>query len=545
VIAPYFANLENIFAYSHYVAYGLHYHAHQSCWGLQAQCPIRPLDVACLRRPLRKGNNMMNARKFGIYFLLPLLFSVALLAGTLYIPNMQPFRDASGYIATYSTNGNIDQSNPFFQSLGTNGRTCATCHQANQAFGLNAQNIQALFQQTNGQDPLFAPVDGANCPNDPQGDPASHTLLLQHGLIRIGLTMPENPEFSLTVVHDPYGCAITTDPQTGKQVVSVYRRPQPSTNLGFLSTVMFDGRETIVPLNDGSTFAQNLKTDLTHQALDAVLIHAQASRPPSLQQLAEIVQLESGLYTGQYVDDHAGPLMMDGGNGGPQYLSTQPYYPGINDSLGGDPNGGTFDSSAMKLYDQWLQSDGRPSNYDDARAMIAAGEQIFNSSNLVITAVRGLNNNPQLNYPPVLNGTCTTCHDTPNVGNHSFPLPLDIGTSHSVTFEGNSRIAAGLSQLDSPDVPIYLITGCTNPQNPAQHLTFYTSDPGKGLISGRCVDVNRGKGPVLRGLAARAPYFHNGSAPDLEHLVNFYNNRFSMNLTDEQKQQLVAFLKSL
>jgi cytochrome c peroxidase len=487
---------------------------------------------------------MMNVRKFGIYFLLPLLFSAALLAGTLYIPNMQPFRDSSGYIATYSANGNIDQSNPFFQSLGTNGRTCATCHQASQAFGLNAEKIQALFQQTNGQDPLFAPIDGANCPNDPQGDPASHTLLLQHGLIRIGLTMPDNPEFSLTVVHDPYGCAITTDPQTGKQVVSVYRRPQPSTNLGFLSTVMFDGRETIVPLNDGATFAQNLKTDLTHQALDAVLTHAQASRPPSLQQLAEIVQLESGLYTGQYVDDQAGPLMMDGGNGGPQFLSTQQYYPGINDSLGGDPNGGTFDSSAMKLYDQWLQSDDRP-NYDDARAMIAAGEQIFNSSNLVITAVRGLNDNPQLNYPPVLNGTCTTCHDTPNVGNHSLPLPLDIGTSHSVTFEGNSRIAAGLSQLNSPDVPIYLITGCTNPQNPAQHLTFYTSDPGKGLISGRCVDVNRGKGPVLRGLAARAPYFHNGSAPDLEHLVNFYNNRFSMNLNDQQKQQLVAFLKSL
>ena len=196
---------------------------------------------------------MINARKFGGYFLLPLLFSVGVLAGTLYIPNMQLFRDASGYVATYSTNGNIDQSNPFFQSLGTNGRTCATCHQASQAFGLNTQKIQTLFQQTNGQDPLFAPVDGANCPNDPQGDPASHTLLLQHGLIRIGLTMPDNPEFSLTVVHDPYGCAITTDPQTGKQVVSVYRRPQPSTNLGFLSSVMFDGRETIAPLNDGST----------------------------------------------------------------------------------------------------------------------------------------------------------------------------------------------------------------------------------------------------------------------------------------------------
>jgi cytochrome c peroxidase len=487
---------------------------------------------------------MMRARRFGIYLLLPLFFSVAVMAGGVYIPNMKPFRDASGYIATYSNRGNIDQTNPFFQPLGANGRTCATCHQMDQALSLDAHKVQALFQQTNGQDPLFAPVDGANCPTDPQGDPSSHTLLLQHGLIRLGITMPANPEFSLAVVHDPYGCAITTDPQTGKQVVSVYRRPQPSTNLGFLSTVMFDGRETIAPLNDQQTFAQNLNADLSHQAVDAVLTHAQATHPPSLQQVAQIVQMETSLYTGQYADDHAGPLFMEGGNGGPQYLSTQAYYPGINDSLGGDPDGQTFDPSAMKLYDAWQQSDGL-GDYADARAKIAAGEKIFNTATVHITAVRGLNDNPALNNPPEIDGTCTTCHDTPNVGNHSFPLPLDIGTSHSRAYEPNSGIAAGLAQLDAPDVPIYLITGCVDPQNPNRRLTFYTSDPGKGLISGKCADVNRGKGPVLRGLPARAPYFHNGSAPDLEHLVNFYNNRFSMNLTDEQKQQLVAFLKTL
>lgn len=99
----------------------------------------------------------MSVRKFGIYFLLPLFFSVAVMAGGLYIPSMKPFRDASGYVATYSNSGNIDQGNPFFQPLGTNGRTCATCHQMDQALSLNAQKVQSLFQQTNGQDPLFAP----------------------------------------------------------------------------------------------------------------------------------------------------------------------------------------------------------------------------------------------------------------------------------------------------------------------------------------------------------------------------------------------------
>jgi cytochrome c peroxidase len=57
--------------------------------------------------------------------------------------------------------------------------------------------------------------------------------------------------------------------------------------------------------------------------------------------------------------------------------------------------------------------------------------------------------------------------------------------------------------------------------------------------------VNRGKGPILRGLAARAPYFHNGAAADLEELVNFYNQRFQMNFTNKQKKELIAFLNSL
>jgi cytochrome c peroxidase len=57
--------------------------------------------------------------------------------------------------------------------------------------------------------------------------------------------------------------------------------------------------------------------------------------------------------------------------------------------------------------------------------------------------------------------------------------------------------------------------------------------------------VNRGKGPILRGLAGRAPYFHNGAAANLQQLVDFYNERFQMNFTPEQKEDLMAFLNSL
>jgi len=46
-------------------------------------------------------------------------------------------------------------------------------------------------------------------------------------------------------------------------------------------------------------------------------------------------------------------------------------------------------------------------------------------------------------------------------------------------------------------------------------------------------------------LAARAPYFHDGAARNLSELLDFCNHRFQMNLTDEEKEQLIAFLNSL
>jgi cytochrome c peroxidase len=72
-----------------------------------------------------------------------------------------------------------------------------------------------------------------------------------------------------------------------------------------------------------------------------------------------------------------------------------------------------------------------------------------------------------------------------------------------------------------------------------------TTDLGQALIDGNFDHVGKIKGPILRGLAGRAPYFHNGSAATLTDVVNFYNTRFVLNLTDQQKTDLVAFLKTL
>jgi hypothetical protein len=466
------------------------------------------------------------------------------------------FSDPTGALQTININGRTNPKGAFFQSLGSNGRSCATCHVADQGMSISPPQVRARFAQTHGGDPLFAPFDGTNCPNGKRSDAAAHSLLLTHGLIRVALPIPANAQFTVTVVHDPYGCALVADPVTGVLTLSTYRRPLPSTNLRFLSTMMWDGRESPASsalVGDMAAFQANLLKDLTQQAIDATMGHAQATSPPTAKQVTDIVNFELGLATAQIYDRDAGDLRDHDALGGARELIKENYYPGVNDVLGADPFGVAFDDTGMTLFAAW-ENGGSPEDYGrgayyrrQARSDIAAGEVLFNTAPLTISAVRGLNDSAALGNPVSMKGTCTSCHDTPNVANHSLPLPLDIGIVHTARagFETDPAIRKAVAELDQADLPIFEVHGCQAPFAGGQAASFYTTDLGKAMISGQCSDLNRTKGPILRGLAARAPYFHNGAAATLMQAVNFYNERFAMNLTPEQKRQLVAFLNSL
>src|SRR5450631_1724658 len=85
---------------------------------------------------------------------------MALIAGTVSfgqsIPNLFPFPNASGSVETLNIQGGpLDTGGAFFQSLGTNGRSCATCHQAAQGFGISSQEVRSRFEATRGLDPIF------------------------------------------------------------------------------------------------------------------------------------------------------------------------------------------------------------------------------------------------------------------------------------------------------------------------------------------------------------------------------------------------------
>lgn len=479
-----------------------------------------------------------------------------------FLPNGTFFANPGGASETYSTTGGgIDLTGPFFQSLGTNGRSCASCHQPSDAMSVSAANVQQRFVATQGLDPIFRTNDGSNCNHGIDvstlaGRSVAYSLLRTRGLIRVAIGVPPNADYQVVNVNNPYGC---NEPD----VISQYRRPLPATNLRFLSSVMFDGRESS-PLTGTQKITcvpsphnlDSLVFDLKHQSLDATNGHAQGdgSRPTPAEQ-QQIVNFEMALFTAQIIDNTAGRMDGRGATGGPVALTTQPFFISVNSSVnplvssleqpGGfpTPGDGHFTPAIFNPFDAWASMpDTSP------RAAIARGQVIFNSRTIDITGVAGINDDASTGglVPggiPTLPGTCGTCHDTPNVGNHSFPTPLDIGTGDPDLANASLNMG-GLDIRYLPSITVCKLDLSTNPPSPTSNCKT-TTDLGQALIDGKFDHVGKIKGPILRGLAARAPYFHNGSAQTLLDAVRFYEGRFGLVLTAQDESDLVAFLNTL
>ncbi|HMF22220.1 MAG TPA: hypothetical protein VKG24_08850 [Pseudolabrys sp.] len=459
-----------------------------------------------------------------------------------------------GAAATFQPSGaTFTANNAFFKDMGTNGRTCFTCHRPENGWSVSAKDVAERFEKSAGTDPIFRLVDGAACPSDDvstlRAKHRAYKLLTEKGLIRIGLGIPVTAQFTIAVDDDPFGCNLGEGTGIQSGIVSVYRRPLPTTNVGFLSAIMWDGREP----------------SFENQAVDATLGHAQAAAAPTPDQVAEIVAFQKGLFTAQIFDKKAKFLTGDNAKGGPIALSTQEFFIGINDPLGGNPKELPFTSEIFDLYRPWLSAGERHDHdhsppvanedllktinatedwriHDHERSMVsehrrsvARGEELFNKTKVVITGVSGINDKLGVDH---IDGSCGTCHDSPNIGNHSVKLPIDIGIPDA----GDKAPPA----LDITGLPVFTLT-CSNvpDDHPLKGKVYKVTDPGRAMISGKCEDIGRFKGPILRGLAARAPYFHNGSAATLREVVDFYDQRFNIGFTHKEKTDLVNFLNTL
>lgn len=107
--------------------------------------------------------------------------------------------DSSGRIASYQFDRAGDRSNPFFDRLGNNGRSCATCHDPREGWPITPLRIQARFRRSRGRDPLFRLIDGATRPSDDVSTPsamlAAYSPLLHKGLIRVPRSIRRNRVF--------------------------------------------------------------------------------------------------------------------------------------------------------------------------------------------------------------------------------------------------------------------------------------------------------------------------------------------------------------
>lgn len=409
---------------------------------------------------------------------------------------LDPLRDSSGAVQTITSTGTLDTASPYFQSLGTDGRTCNSCHLADQGWTITPRRLQERFEATGGLDPIFLPHDGAVSPNADvstvDARRAAYALLLARGVIRIGLPVKPTSEFTLVAVDDPYRWASATQ-------LSLFRRPLPTTNLRFLSVINWDGR------NNLATAITDIHTGLKNQANGATVNHAKATAPIADDVREKIVAFETDLTTAQVWAEGAGLLTADGAKGGPSALAAQPFVLGAN-----DPTQPGYDRHVFSLFDAWTGLHGHGEK-TGARAAVADGQRVFNEKTFV-------GGNGQTT-------TCSGCHSVPNVGASSSFRFFDVGISHP--------------ERRSPDVPLYTF------QNTATGETIQTTDPGRALITGKWADMNRFKAPVLRGLAARAPYFHDGSAKSLREVVDHYEHHFDIRFERDEREHLVRFLESL
>lgn len=426
------------------------------------------------------------------------------------LPPVYEAPNGAGTARTITTDDYFNTNSPFFQPLGTNGRACGTCHKLTDGMSIAPDNISRIFEATQGTDPLFRANDGSVSPNADvstlDARRSAYAMLISKGLIRVGLPMPDIADFALAAVDDPYRYASAKE-------LSMFRRPLPTTNLRFVVSVMWDGRQS---------HDRSVRHDLLSQAESAITGHAQASQAPPEKVLREIYKFEDALFTAQSADSVCGALDTNGLSGGPDLLEDTGFHRGINDPFSASQRK-PFDPNVFTMFQPWESiSPTDPSPAQQTRLSAARGEKLFNTRAFTITGIKGLND--RLGTPSIA-GTCSTCHNTPNVGSFSQPYLMNTGIADA--------------SLRTADLPLYTF------RNSATGETLKLTDPGQGLITGKWDDLGKFKVPSLRGIESRSPYMHNSFSGELLDILDFYDKKFSIQFTAQEKTDLKTFLMAL
>ena len=414
--------------------------------------------------------------------------------------NPQQTRNSAGIAEAYSPLGSLEEleaNNAFFADLGTSGRTCASCHGFEG--GWTTSHAQMLWDDSNGTDPLFmVTFDNGKCAESDISTKRKRRdameLTLERGSVRAGIQRVQpTAEFEVTQVEDPYHCAATSLTQ-----FYGYRKPNPLTSVSQKTSVTW-----------APAAQPDMRAALKGLFVGATQLHGATTYLPTQEEQEEAADFMLFNYFAQIEDEDAGRLDDDGARGGPVNLANEEWHVGINHASTGTTTRKVFD-----IYDAWIGADddhhhhhghGYNRKRDERRALIAEGQEIFNFRE---------NAN---------GGTCSGCHNSPNIGTRSVYQLFDIG----------------IVDKNDPELPrVHL-------RNKTTGETRIVNNLGRAGATGLWSDVGKMAVPLLRGLSSRAPYFDSGQARTLGDVVDHYNQRFTFNFTHHEKEALVAFLSAL
>jgi hypothetical protein len=242
-------------------------------------------------------------------------------------------------------------------------------------------------------------------------------------------------------------------------------------------------RSNTVMWDGANTVGSNARDGLIKQARGNVT-GAQQGAPAPDAVIFDIVDYERALSFAQLIVPSVGRLDSDGAHGGPQAANDQPLV-----------------DARFDLFDAWQQS-GNP-----RRRQIWRGQELFNTVN----AGNGR--------------ACRGCHSAANNGQNVNGAMFNVGVSNPA--------------FAHPDMAVYTF------QRTSDGAIVQSTDPGRGIRTGNFADLNHFKVPGLRGLSARAPYFHNGLAATLQDVVALYQTSLGFVFTPQEAADLVAFLQAL
>jgi cytochrome c peroxidase len=442
---------------------------------------------------------------------------------------------------TTSVSAAVKQKQPDGEELfntafaGTNGRSCASCHVPGEHFALTPAHVAATLA-SNPSDPLFNPMDA----DDPTAAVPSYEHL-KKGLVRVTLTLPDNMD-----VLDPFTGAVVTRPD---RTLDVWRAVPTVENAAITAPYQYDGRKgTLQQQAQGAISSHSQGPIVASADLDAIA-DFQKNRFTSNRAKWVAQKLEKG-WPMATIDRPE--LKMDELTAS-QQRGLAIYNAACEPCHGGATTHQIVDRAVHDFAIPEVKTDGNVLYDVSVTPPVPVKAPLPNDEFLNI-GTANLTYLGQLGFPGMFNAT--------------VPMP-------QYRYRFYTDATRTTVRADLPPVPQF---DPTNPFLPATDANgapivgpnflpqFWSTDPGRAIVTGDPHDFEAFDVPALRGIANSAPYFHDNSAETLRDLVNVYSrfivqffpmlNRplvnppepgsfFPESFTPAEKDDLMAFLTIL